>query len=243
MVEQAQAHRSQQLPASAVSVFQMSWSKSCQQCRRNGQLRQRMFAPAAARERDSRRLRTTRQESVFWRAHWMQWEPGERGVAELPSGRLVRGRRWSARTTTPAEHGLYALWHDPNPPWPYTWLKWPDFGLPLSREVAWAEIERAWRLAEVERGRWPAVADGAIRGLLWLLWPYWTGSRQMQLSLGCGMCTTLAPSSPPGNAGGYAGIENRTRTITPRSAACPCDGRWCVPSLSRMLAWTLDWKC
>lgn len=38
-----------------------------------------------------------------------------RGVAELPSGRLVRGRRWSARTTTPAEHGLYALWHDPNP--------------------------------------------------------------------------------------------------------------------------------
>ncbi len=91
----------------------------------------------------------------------MQWEPGERGVAELPSGRLVRGRRWSARTTTPAEHGLYALWHDPNPHWPYTWLKWPDFGLPLSREAAWAGIERAWRLAEVERVE---VACGGGRG-------------------------------------------------------------------------------
>ncbi|SJN22964.1 hypothetical protein FM114_03620 [Luteococcus japonicus LSP_Lj1] len=49
----------------------------------------------------------------------------------------------------------------PESPWPYTWLKWPDFGLPLSREAAWAEIERAWRLAEVERVE---VACGGGRG-------------------------------------------------------------------------------
>lgn len=91
----------------------------------------------------------------------MQWEPGERGVVKLPSGRLIRGRRWSVRPTTAAEHGLYALWRDPNPPWPYTWLKWPDFGLPLSGEAAWAGIEQAWRLAEVERVE---VACGGGRG-------------------------------------------------------------------------------
>lgn len=170
----------------------------------------------SSRHRPTAAINCPLQRSVFFRCHGPSHASSVVGMDSSASECSLRQRQESARQPKATHHA--------------------------SRESSGGHTGCSGSPAS-ERGRWPAVADGAIRGLLWLLWPYWTGSRQMQLSLGCGMCTTLAPSSPPGNAGGYAGIENRTRTITPRSAACPCDGRWCVPSLSRMLAWTLDWKC
>lgn len=91
----------------------------------------------------------------------VQWDASDTGVMPLPSGRLVRGRRWSAVPETLPERGLYAMWRDPAPLWPYAWLRWPDFGLPLSRERAWSIIEDAWRAAEVERVE---VACGGGRG-------------------------------------------------------------------------------
>ena len=79
----------------------------------------------------------------------------------LPSGRLVRGRRWSDQTEPAPERGLYALRSDLRSPWPYTWLQWPNFGLPVSREEAWAGIERSWRATEIECVE---VACGGRRG-------------------------------------------------------------------------------
>lgn len=91
----------------------------------------------------------------------MQWNVRDPGVLALPSGRLVLGRPWSSTPETVPDRGLYAMWRDPAPTWPYTWIRWPDFGLPLSRERAWTAIEESWRAAEVERVE---VACGGGRG-------------------------------------------------------------------------------
>ena len=106
--------------------------------------------------RHRRHLRAFRCETYS-----MQWRPNEPGVMVFPSGRTVRGRRWSEQVGTEPELGLYALWRDPKPSWPYAWLRWPDFGLPLSRDNAWAAIERVWLAAGSERVE---VACGGGRG-------------------------------------------------------------------------------
>ena len=91
----------------------------------------------------------------------MKWKGDERGVLALPSGRLVRGCRWSPDVEDRPERASYALWRDPSPAWPHDWVRWPDFGLPASRERAWDAIEQAWRAAESERVE---VACGGGRG-------------------------------------------------------------------------------
>ncbi|HEV2069212.1 MAG TPA: protein-tyrosine phosphatase family protein [Acidimicrobiales bacterium] len=92
------------------------------------------------------------------------WDPAQNGVLVLPSGRLVRGR--GLRTPLPngplPHFGLYLLGHAPDPPpWPYRWLRWPDFRLPSDRAAARdALIEVRERIAE-ERVE---VACGGGRG-------------------------------------------------------------------------------
>jgi hypothetical protein len=69
------------------------------------------------------------------------WDPDAPGVLALPSGRLIRGRSLAAAPPEglpPApEFGLYLLGKPPPPyPWPFRWVRWPDFGLPADPEEA-----------------------------------------------------------------------------------------------------------
>ena len=81
----------------------------------------------------------------------MAWATGTPGVVELPSGRLVRGRRFAADTAPAPDFGLYALWSKPRAAWPHRWVRWPDFGLPLNEADARAAIEEVWERAVAER--------------------------------------------------------------------------------------------
>ena len=91
------------------------------------------------------------------------WEPGP-GILLLPSGRRLRGR--GLRHGTPAgpapEFALYLLGHEPEPvPWPYEWVRWPDFRLPADRAAAAAAFRAAWERSASERVE---VACGGGRG-------------------------------------------------------------------------------
>lgn len=82
------------------------------------------------------------------------WNPANHGVIALPSGRILRGR--SLRTAIPdgpsPDFGLYLLGHEPDPtPWPYRWLRWPDFRLPSDRAAALDALEEAWERAGEQR--------------------------------------------------------------------------------------------
>jgi hypothetical protein len=59
---------------------------------------------------------------------------GERGVARLPGGGLVRGRRLED-PASPADFAL-VLAPGPLPAWPFRRLRWPDFWIPLDRADA-----------------------------------------------------------------------------------------------------------
>lgn len=63
------------------------------------------------------------------------------GVAALPSGVLVRGRRLSA-PACPADFTL-ALAKGPLPPWPYRRIDWPDFRIPADRDDALEALHEA----------------------------------------------------------------------------------------------------
>ena len=86
------------------------------------------------------------------------------GFLVLPSGRIVRAR--ALREPTPAgpppDFGLYLLGHEPDPtPWPYRWLRWPDFRLPSDRAAARHALIELWERAADERVE---VACGGGRG-------------------------------------------------------------------------------
>lgn len=91
----------------------------------------------------------------------MRWTAGDAGVLELPSGRLVRGRRFSLPAATEPEFGLCLRWSRPTTSWPSRWVRWPDFGVPLDEADARAAIEEAWRRCGEERVE---VACGGGRG-------------------------------------------------------------------------------
>lgn len=62
------------------------------------------------------------------------WEPAP-GVVELPDGRRVRGRGIRAATEgdVQPEFGVYLLGRPVDPgPWEHRFVRWPDFGIPLS---------------------------------------------------------------------------------------------------------------
>ncbi len=71
----------------------------------------------------------------------------------LPSGRMVRGRGLDTPLPDgpPPAFGLYLLGRDPGPmPWPYRWLRWPDFGLPSDRAAARDAFVEVWERAAEE---------------------------------------------------------------------------------------------
>ncbi|MGK4217082.1 protein-tyrosine phosphatase family protein [Kocuria marina] len=79
------------------------------------------------------------------------WSSG-RGVVELPSGRVVRGRslRYIARGESP-EFGLYLGARSQAVEWEHLCLSWPDFGLPCDRAAFTAAVMVAWERAADER--------------------------------------------------------------------------------------------
>ena len=91
----------------------------------------------------------------------MRWTAGDRGVLELPSGRLVRGRRFGTLAEPEAEFGLCLLWSRPETRWPSRWVRWPDFGLPLDEADARDAIAEALRRSGEERVE---VSCGGGRG-------------------------------------------------------------------------------
>ena len=83
----------------------------------------------------------------------MPWDPSALGVLTLPTGRLVRGRALSARLPgPPPEFGLYLGTAEPPPtPWPFRWLRWPDFRLPSDPAEARRALTEAWERAAEQR--------------------------------------------------------------------------------------------
>lgn len=80
-----------------------------------------------------------------------QWSSEAHGVVELPSGRLIRGRRLkgdpsAGPTPTLAVHLTGR--RPPDPPWERQWVRWRDFWLPSDPDVA----TNVLRLAH-QRGR------------------------------------------------------------------------------------------
>lgn len=92
------------------------------------------------------------------------WDPGEPGLLQLPSGRLVRGRGLrdpSAPRSTPT-FGLYLLGKEPPAfPWEARWVRWPDFSLPTNRADVAEALRATWERLESERVE---VACGGGRG-------------------------------------------------------------------------------
>lgn len=69
----------------------------------------------------------------------------EVGLATLPSGVRVRGRRLAA-PASPADFAL-VLADGPAPAWPHRRIRWPDFWLPTNREDALDALREAHRRA------------------------------------------------------------------------------------------------
>jgi hypothetical protein len=93
------------------------------------------------------------------------WQPADRGVLRLPSGRLVRGRGLrhplAGQAPTPS-YALYLLGRQPPPvAWEFRWIRWPDFRLPADPADARAALTEAWRRAAAERVE---IACGGGRG-------------------------------------------------------------------------------
>ncbi|WP_285598348.1 hypothetical protein [Kineosporia sp. NBRC 101731] len=82
------------------------------------------------------------------------WQPLDRGVLELPSGRLVRGRGLrDGPPAGPAPHfGIYLLGQQPPAvAWESGWIRWPDFRLPADHDAARKMLLQAWSRAGDER--------------------------------------------------------------------------------------------
>jgi len=76
------------------------------------------------------------------------------GVVELPDGRRVRGTglRRPRRDAPAPDFAVYLLGRDPRvPDWPYRWVRWRDFRLPDSTDLAMAALREAHTRAETER--------------------------------------------------------------------------------------------
>lgn len=82
------------------------------------------------------------------------WEPGQEGVLQLPSGRLIRGRGLIRPIPAGprAEFGLYLLGKRPAPvAWDSRWVRWRDLRLPADDADTLDALSEAWRRAETER--------------------------------------------------------------------------------------------
>jgi hypothetical protein len=82
------------------------------------------------------------------------WKPDAPGIMRLPSGRLIRGRAFGK--PLPAgelpDFAVYLLGkRPPAVEWESTWVRWPDFWLPIDRHGAREALRMAWGRAESER--------------------------------------------------------------------------------------------
>ena len=76
------------------------------------------------------------------------------GVVELPDGRRVRGTglRRPRHGVAPPDFAVYLLGRDPRArEWPYRWVRWRDFGVPVSTDDAVVALRSAHERAAVER--------------------------------------------------------------------------------------------
>ncbi|GAA3854023.1 protein-tyrosine phosphatase family protein [Streptomyces lannensis] len=92
------------------------------------------------------------------------WDPGAPGVLRLPSGRLVRGRALRRPLPDGPEPTFAVHLLGRRPPqvsWEAQWLRWPDFGLPVSRGEALRVLTQAWTHAAAGRVE---IACGGGRG-------------------------------------------------------------------------------
>ncbi len=82
------------------------------------------------------------------------WGRDAAGVLRLPSGRLVRGRGMR-HPIPPGPAPDFALYlrgrRPPGTAWPSTWVRWPDFWLPLDPAAAAEAFREAWHRAAAER--------------------------------------------------------------------------------------------
>lgn len=72
------------------------------------------------------------------------WSP-DTGVVVLPGGAHLRGRRLAA-AAGPADFALI-LARGPTPAWPYRYVRWPDFWVPLDEDDALDALRQAHRRA------------------------------------------------------------------------------------------------
>ena len=82
------------------------------------------------------------------------WRPGDAGVLELPSRRLVRGRGLGAPMPPDPvpTFGVYLLGDRPAEfSWPWRWVRWPDFRLPA--DPAYLRMVLLESLRHAEGGR------------------------------------------------------------------------------------------
>lgn len=80
------------------------------------------------------------------------WPEIAPGVVRFPTGARIRGRSYATAPVYNPDYAVVIAGRQPaDPPWPSTWIKWTDFGLPTDpshlAEVLWHALLRA----EVER--------------------------------------------------------------------------------------------
>jgi protein-tyrosine phosphatase family protein len=89
------------------------------------------------------------------KAAWLD----ETGLAVLPSGIRVRGRRLAVSAC--AADFTLVLATGPIPTWPFRRIRWPDFGVPVSRADALDALRDAHRRAHAGQ-RVEAACHGGI---------------------------------------------------------------------------------
>ncbi|OZC81537.1 phosphatase [Rhodococcus sp. 06-418-5] len=82
------------------------------------------------------------------------WDQNSRGVLQLPSGSLVRGR--ALRDSMPGgprpDFGVYLQGKDPGEfDWDSRWVRWPDFWLPSDSKELEVRLREVLRRCETER--------------------------------------------------------------------------------------------
>lgn len=82
------------------------------------------------------------------------WDQHSRGVLQLPSGSLVRGR--ALRDSMPGgprpDFGVYLQGKDPGEfDWDSRWVRWPDFWLPSDSKELEVRLREVLRRCETER--------------------------------------------------------------------------------------------
>ena len=158
------------------------------------------------------------------------WGLENQGALVLPSGRIVRGRplRKPVSDGASPDFGLYLLGHEPDPtPWPYRWLRWPDFGLPSDRAGARDALLEVWDGPPTSVSRSHAGVVVVAPAPRWRAWPCSTASRPPELSPMFDSTTTSEQWRHRGSEGtslGSAGGNGSGGSSEPPAHSSPVTG-------------------